>query len=384
MISTAMKKTELQRHEFSFRPDTIYFLFAQSALASEKKDPTCSGNPVFDFVNRSIKAFDKYEQSGPITYDETSQEFMLEPTETTSKLDISALKAPVFTKLKDFTKIAAETTTVAAVLNTPISSSLAAPLVKSQNYGTMIAPSGIFTTKGWSAGMSRTGVKYGFGDLSRAYADQLIRKAIADGDIPELSENEIGQMARTASAVSMVFVTQPLMTLQMARQTGQTHLQAFNHLLPDLVAAKKAIEKKEGLRKVLDLASPHPFRGALPNLMSARVILELDQFNKHTNQMVEQGKLDPDVGSARKVMLGGAVGLSNNVLKTYAVQRSQGILAENILHSLQETLRKNPRVFIAQMAYSSVLGAISNSIWDGSIQGLKKIHEALEQAETNH
>lgn len=280
------------------------------------------------------------------------------------KSDAASSPGEIFKKLAPVTAYAAKSTLVPALMNTPITTSLARPLVQSQYDGQKPELRRIFSTRGWLPALGRTGIRYAIADSARAVSGQAVSAmmSLQKSDGEPLSEKDSVKthfVVDAGASALMTGASQPLTALQVYRQvqqgaSGAGHSQFVQGLLS------------------------HPFRGSGGNFLSTFIMFNLDRNDRALIAKRQAGEISPAQVSLIQLGLGGAAGVTSNFLKTHANARALGLTHREIAQKVVKTAQRQPAVFVAQVLYAWALGGIANKLWASSIAALQATDAAVQ------
>lgn len=301
---------------------------------------------------------------------EASRKAARVPNDETSKSNLStgidALSIESLEKILPVTGYAAKSTLVPALMNTPITTSLARPLVQSQYSGLHPDVRQIMSARGWVPALGRTGIRYAIADSAREVSGKAV-KALVDlhkkdeTPLTDADRVKMNVVVDAGAAALMTGASQPLTAMQVYRQVQQ---------------GKTQIEKNRFLQGLMS----HPFRGSTGNFLSTFIMFNLDRNDRSLIARRDAGEINGTQMALRQIGFGGLAGVSSNFLKTHANARALGLSHQDILKKLAKTTQKQPSVFAAQVAYAWILGAISNKLWASSISVLKDLDANMQGA----
>lgn len=301
---------------------------------------------------------------------ETSRKASKVPNDGASKSNLSTvvdgLPSELLEKMSPVTGYAAKSTLVPALMNTPITTSLARPLVQSQYSGLHPDVRQIMSARGWVPALGRTGIRYAIADTAREVSGKAVRALVDlhkkdEAPLTDADRVKMNFVVDAGASALMTGASQPLTALQVYRQVQQGKTQA------------------DTSRFVQGLMS-HPFRGSAGNFLSTFIMFNLDRNDRSLIARRDAGEISGTQVALRQIGLGGLAGVTSNFLKTHANARALGLSHQDILKKVAKTAQKQPAVFAAQVAYAWILGGVSNKLWASSISVLKDLDVSVQRA----
>ncbi|WP_257263457.1 hypothetical protein [Endozoicomonas sp. ONNA2] len=257
-------------------------------------------------------------------------------------------------RLTTATTYAANSMLLPALMNTPITTSLARPLMQSQYDSKLPELRLMFSSRGWLPALGRTGIRYIIADTARMASERTINRLanIHETDTPKTNppKEKINLLVDAASSAMMTCVSQPMTSLQVYRQVQQN---------------KSALGPRHFLQGLL----AHPVRGSASNFLSTFLMFNLDRNDRHLIARHQAGEISGTQMTVIQASLGGLVGVLNNFLKTHANARALGLSHQEIFQKIM--IKQTPLVLAAQVLYAWVLGSVANKLWASSISALQ-------------
>lgn len=261
-------------------------------------------------------------------------------------------------------KFAKDNMLLPAVLNTPATSSLLRPLVQSQQTGQLPKLTAALSTAGWAPAIARTVTRYAIADTVRTVSAQLLYGVSSTMELPEDTQGKANFAVNGTTATLMTVASQPFAAMQIKQQMRDRNV-------------KKAQESKTILQRGFKRTLTSHFRGVTSNCLSALLMFSMDSMDRQQVKRRDEGKLGDFEMRATQFGVGATVGFINNILKTHANGRILGKTHQEIFRQLAATAAKNPKVFVAQLAYATAMGGVSNLMWSGTLQALTAAHEKV-------
>lgn len=262
-------------------------------------------------------------------------------------------------RLTAATAYAANSMLLPALMNTPITTSLARPLMQSQYDGKLPELRLMFSSRGWLPALSRTGIRYVIADNARMTSVQAINwlTNVNETDTPKTKQpqEKLNLLVDAASSAMMTCASQPMTSLQVYRQVQQN---------------KSAVGSQHFLQRLL----AHPVRGSASNFFSTFLMFTLDRNDRNLIARHQAGEISMTQMTVIQTSLGGLVGVLNNFLKTHANARALGLSHQDIFKKI--IIKQTPSVLAAQVLYAWVLGGVANKLWASSISALQSLDKS--------
>lgn len=263
-------------------------------------------------------------------------------------------------RLTTLTAWAGNSMLLPALMNTPITTSLARPLMQSQYDGKQPELHLMFSSRGWLPALGRTGIRYLIADTARLASGQAISRLanINETDTPSTKQpqEKLNLPVDAASSAMMTCASQPMTSMQVYRQVRQnTSAVGPQHFLQGLLA--------------------HPVRGSASNFLSTFLMFSLDRNDRHLIARHQAGEISLAQMTVIQTSLGGVVGMLNNFLKTHANARALGLSHKDIFQKIM--VKQTPSVLAAQVLYAWVLGGVANKLWASSISALQGLDKSV-------